>query len=108
MSWITRLRNALNPRRLDEDLEDEIRDHLERRTSYLQEQGLSRPEAQQRAGRIFGNVAGIREESRESPRHCRRSVRRAVAPPAGSAPAPGDRTSGARGGRESHPPNPHP
>ena len=65
MSWITRLKNTLNPRRLDEDLADEIRDHIERRASDLEDRGLSRPEAQRRAAVVFGSAAGIREESRE-------------------------------------------
>ncbi|MES1260775.1 MAG: ABC transporter permease, partial [Acidobacteriota bacterium] len=65
MSWIARLRNALNPRRLDEDLAEEFRDHLERRTSALQSEGLSRTEAQRRAAVAFGNAAVFREQSRE-------------------------------------------
>jgi putative ABC transport system permease protein len=65
MSWITRLKNTFNPRRLDEDLADEISDHLERRTSDLHDRGLSRQEAQRRAALAFGSVAGVREQSRE-------------------------------------------
>ena len=65
MSWLTRLKNALNPRRLDDDLADEIRDHLERRAADLQGRGLSPSEAHRRAALVFGNVAGFREESRE-------------------------------------------
>ena len=65
MSWITRLRNALNPRRLDDDLADEIRDHLARRAADLRSRGLSDRDAQRQAMRSFGNVTGIREQSRE-------------------------------------------
>jgi hypothetical protein len=35
MSLLTRLINALNPQRLDEDLAEETRDHLERRSAEL-------------------------------------------------------------------------
>ena len=65
MSWISRLKNALHSRRLDEDLADEIRDHLERRAADLEEQGLSGEEARRRAALAFGNVTRIREETRE-------------------------------------------
>jgi predicted permease len=65
MSWIARLRNTFSPKQLDEDLVDEVRDHIERRTADLEHKGLSPAEAQRRARLIFGNAAGIREESRE-------------------------------------------
>ena len=65
MSWWSRLRNALHARRLDESLEDEIQDHLERRAASLCEEGLTPDDARRRAAAAFGNVARIREESRE-------------------------------------------
>ena len=65
MSWLTRLKNALNPRRLDDDLAEEIRDHLDRRAADLQSRGLSESEAHRQAARSFGNVTGLREQSRE-------------------------------------------
>jgi predicted permease len=65
MSWLTRLRNALNPRRLDEELAEELRDHLERRAAELEGQGWSAGEARRQANLTFGNVTGIRESSRE-------------------------------------------
>jgi predicted permease len=55
----------LNPRRLDDDLADEIRDHLARRAADLRSRGLSDRDAQRQAARSFGNVTGIREQSRE-------------------------------------------
>jgi hypothetical protein len=35
MSWLSKLRNALNRRQLDENLTDEIYDHVERRVAHL-------------------------------------------------------------------------
>ena len=65
MSWFSRFKNAWNPRRLDEDLAEELRDHMERRAADLQRRGLSEPEAHRQAARRFGNLTGIRETSRE-------------------------------------------
>ncbi len=65
MSWLTKLKYALNPRRLDQELADEMRDHLERRAADLARRGLSLPEAQRQAAHSFGNVTSLREESRE-------------------------------------------
>ena len=65
MSWFSRFKNAWNPRRLDEDLAEELRDHMERRAADLQRRGLSEPEAQRQAARRFGNLTGIHETSRE-------------------------------------------
>ena len=65
MSWLSRFRNALSPHRLDSDLADEIRDHLERRATDLQNQGLSEMEARRQAARMFGNASNFRERSRE-------------------------------------------
>jgi predicted permease len=65
MSWLTRLVNAVNPRRLDDDLAEEMRDHLERRVSELKEKGLSAGEAHRRAAARFGNTTRWREESRD-------------------------------------------
>lgn len=65
MSWFSRFKNAWNPRRLDEDLADEMRDHIERRAADLRGRGLNDSEAQRQAARSFGNLTGIRETSRE-------------------------------------------
>jgi putative ABC transport system permease protein len=64
MSWFSRLTNVLDPRRLDRDLADEIHDHLERRVADLVRDGMTPSDARRHARRSFGNVAGIREESR--------------------------------------------
>ncbi len=65
MSWWSRLTNVLNPRRLDESLDDEIRDHLERRAAAFAAEGLSPDEARRRAAIAFGSISRVREESRE-------------------------------------------
>jgi hypothetical protein len=65
MSWFSRLRNALHPRRLDTELFDEMSDHLERRAAALREHGLPEGEAQRQASIRFGNVTQLREQSRE-------------------------------------------
>jgi len=64
MSWLSRVVNALNPRRLDEDLAEEIRDHLERRAAALRAQGLDMDEARQQTRLRFGNATRMLEESR--------------------------------------------
>ena len=64
MSWFSRLKNALSPRRLDEDLAEEIADHLRRRAAALQEEGREATEADREAHIRFGNPTRIREETR--------------------------------------------
>ena len=64
MSWLSRLKNAVNSRRLDEDLTDEMRDHRERRAAALQTKGLNADEARRQADVRFGNLTRLREESR--------------------------------------------
>jgi predicted permease len=65
MSWFARLRNALKPRRLDEDLAEEMADHLAHRAAALNEKGLSAEEAEHQAHLRFGNATRLKEESRE-------------------------------------------
>lgn len=66
MSWLSRLTNALNPRRLDKELADEMTDHVKRRADAFEEAGLDHEEAQRRASARFGNTMRLREESREN------------------------------------------
>jgi predicted permease len=65
MSWFSRLKNALYTRPLDESLEDEIQDHLERRSAAFRLEGLTPVEARRRALTAFGSVTRVREQSRE-------------------------------------------
>jgi predicted permease len=64
MSWLSRLVNALNPRRIEEDLAEEIQDHLDRRAVALREQGLAADEARQQTQLRFGNATLVFEKSR--------------------------------------------
>ena len=65
MSWVSRLRNALFAGRLDEDLAEEMRDHLERRAAQLRDQGMDGAEARRQAALMFGNRTQIRERSHD-------------------------------------------
>ncbi len=64
MSWFSRLKNAVDSRRLEQELADEMRDHRERRAASLEAKGLSAAEAHRQAELRFGSVTRIQEESR--------------------------------------------
>ncbi len=65
MSWFSRLKHAFRPQRLDAELQEEMRDHLERRAAALQEKGLEGKEAERQAALRFGNQTKLQEQSRE-------------------------------------------
>jgi len=65
MSLLSRLARAFRPSRLDEDLEEEQRFHVEARTADLMRAGVPREEAELEARRQFGNRLRIRETSRD-------------------------------------------
>jgi len=62
MSWIDRL---LRRGRIYDDLDDEIRAHLDERTDELIAGGMSPADARAAARRAFGNVTGVQERARE-------------------------------------------
>jgi predicted permease len=66
MSWFSRFRNALRSQNLDRDLNEEMSDHLERRSETLHAQGLAPEEARRKALLRFGNVTQLHEQSREA------------------------------------------
>ena len=66
MSWFTRVYNALHPARLDDDLADELHDHLERRAADFEARGLTPEDARRAAERAFGSGARYRELSRDT------------------------------------------
>ena len=65
MSWWSRLTNVLRSDRLQQDLEDEQRFHIEERADMLEAQGLSRQAALEQASRQFGHRLLLRESSRD-------------------------------------------
>ncbi len=65
MSWLSRFLNVLHRNRLDRDLDEEIRFHIDARTEELTRAGLSAEEAQMRARQQFGNPLPLRESSRD-------------------------------------------
>ena len=65
MSWLSRFASVIRSGRLNRDLDDEIRFHLEARTEEYMREGLSKDEAGARARRQFGNPAVVRDESRD-------------------------------------------
>jgi putative ABC transport system permease protein len=62
MNWF---RQLLNRRALDQDLAEEIRQHLEQRIDELVASGVPRHEATLQARRAFGNAASIEEQARD-------------------------------------------
>ena len=65
MSWISRLKNTFYPNRMEKELADEIRDHLERRTAALAGAGVEPREARRYESPRFGNTTRLREEGRD-------------------------------------------
>ena len=63
--WLRRLTAYLSRRRLDDELADEIRLHIELRRQALIDDGLDPREAAYEARRMFGNIARKREEARD-------------------------------------------
>ena len=65
MSWFSRLLSVMRSGRVNRDLDDEIRFHLEARIEEYTRAGLSIEEASARARRQFGDPALVREASRD-------------------------------------------
>lgn len=65
MSWLSRFVSVIRRDRLNRDLDDEIRFHLDARTDEYAKEGLSIEEASARARREFGSAALVRDESRD-------------------------------------------
>ena len=66
MSWIARLRGMLRRDRLDRDLDDELRSHLEMRAADNMAAGMSASEARYDAQRRFGNTTRMKEDTWEA------------------------------------------
>jgi hypothetical protein len=65
MSLWSRLTNVFRSDRLDQDLDDEQRFHIEARAGELEARGLSREAALEQAARQFGRRLQLRESSRD-------------------------------------------
>ncbi len=63
-----RLRSLFRRKDVDRDLEDELRDHLERRATELVAAGLGASEAREKALREFGGVEQAKEKCRDERR----------------------------------------
>ena len=65
MSWLTRLTNVFRGRKLNRDLDDELRFHIEERTAELVRRGVPRDQAARQARRMLGSPLRLRESSRD-------------------------------------------
>src|SRR5688500_8242823 len=63
--WWRRAVARLSRNRLDDEMQEEIRDHLERRRQQLIAAGMEPDDAEREARRAFGNVTRVREELRD-------------------------------------------
>jgi predicted permease len=61
-----RLRSLLARHRQDADLNEELRDHIERQTEENQARGMSKEVARLAALRTFGNFVAVREQTHET------------------------------------------
>src|SRR5450755_32365 len=60
-----RLQGAMYRRQLDQDLEDEMRFHLEMKAQENRQAGMQSGDAQSQAAKQFGNATLLKEVSRE-------------------------------------------
>ena len=65
MSWIRRFTNLFRQNRLEEDIDDELRFHIEEKAAELERQGISPAAAAAEARRRLGNRLLLRETSRD-------------------------------------------
>ena len=65
MSWFSRLANVFRSDRLNRDLDDEIRFHVEARAAEFMRRGMTPAEAASEARRRLGNESLARETSRD-------------------------------------------
>jgi predicted permease len=66
MSWLSRLTNAIRPDRLDAELEDELRFHMEARAEEAVRRGATPEQAAREARLRLGNPLRTRETSRDA------------------------------------------
>ena len=61
-----RLRSLVSRNRLDADLDEELRDHIDRQTEENLARGMGKEEARLAALRTFGNLVVLREQTHET------------------------------------------
>jgi putative ABC transport system permease protein len=66
VSWIARLRGMLGRERLDRDLDEELRSHIEMRAADNLAAGMSPESARYEAQKRFGNTALLKEDTRNA------------------------------------------
>src|SRR5437667_1153554 len=65
MSWIRRLSSSFQKQKLDDNLDDELRFHVEMRAQEFIDEGMEPEEARARALRLFGNRMLLKERTRD-------------------------------------------
>lgn len=65
MSWLARLRGLLRIERVEHDLDEELRSHIEMRTQDYIAAGMAPEEAGYQARKRFGNVTLMKEDARK-------------------------------------------
>src|SRR5579883_657568 len=65
MSWVSRVRNAFREGRLDRELDEELRFHLEARIEELVRGGMGLRDAEREARRRLGSSLAFREQGRD-------------------------------------------
>jgi putative ABC transport system permease protein len=66
MSWHSRLRNLLHPNRVSNDIQREMQFHVAERVDDLVSGGMSRPDAEREAHRMFGHRSTHHENTRDA------------------------------------------
>jgi predicted permease len=66
MSWLSRLRHTFRSGKLDDELDEELRSHLEMRVADNINAGMALAEARHDAQKRFGNLGLMKEDARET------------------------------------------
>jgi len=66
MSWLSRLRDTFRTGRLDDELDEELRSHLEMRVADNIASGMTPADARHDAHKRFGNSTLLKEDARET------------------------------------------
>src|SRR2546429_7297389 len=66
MSWLSRFTNIFRGRRLNRELDEELRFHVEARTEELMRDGIAPDEARRTANQKLGRLESVKEDCREA------------------------------------------